>query len=226
MELSNNIKFRKFNVSEIFYSIQGEGLHIGKPCVFVRMQGCELRCVWCDTPYALDIKQMEMMMTSEDIINKIRSFDCNYILFTGGEPLLQPGINDLINYLAGEGYEVVVETNGHQDISHLDRVVIKVMDLKAPGSEMEHYNNFDNLNYLTENDEIKIIIGDRRDYEWAKEIIFKFDLHKLVQSVILSPVFVRLTPAILAGWILADALPVRMILQMHKFIWEPDKRGV
>jgi 7-carboxy-7-deazaguanine synthase len=225
-ELDNNIEFRKFNVSEIFYSIQGEGLHMGKPCVFVRMQGCELRCIWCDTPYALDIKQKEKTMTSEEIIAKIRSFDCNYVLFTGGEPLLQTGVDGLMNYLVDKGYEVAVETNGHQDILILNDSVIKVMDLKAPASGMSDYNNFENLNYLSKKDEIKIIIADRGDYEWSKKIILDNKLHKLVNSIILSPVFVELSPAVLAEWILEDSLPVRMLLQMHKFIWESNKKGV
>ncbi len=226
MNLAHNIKYRNFNVSEIFYSLQGESTHIGKPCVFVRMQGCELRCAWCDTPYALEISQKEILMTSEKIIDKINSYNCNYVLFTGGEPLLQTGIHDLINYLAKTTYEVAVETNGHQDISALDKPVIKVMDLKPPSSDMERHNNFENFKYLDSKDEIKIIIADRNDYEWAKSIISKYKLQKIVKSIILSPVFVQMPPETLAGWVLEDSLPVRMLLQMHKFIWHPNKRGV
>jgi len=216
----------KFNINEIFYSLQGEGTRTGLPCVFVRLQGCELRCKWCDTSYALDLKKEVNILTANEIHNEIKKFDCNYITFTGGEPLLQKGIEKLINSLTEEGYTVAVETNGHQDISVLDSSVIKIMDLKAPSSEMERYNNYNNLKHLSENDEIKIVIADENDYKWAKEIILKEKLHKLVNSVILIPAFNEQIPEKLAKWILNDKLPVRMMLQMHKYIWDADKKGV
>lgn len=217
---------KKFNINEIFYSLQGEGTRTGLPCVFVRLQGCELRCKWCDTPDALDLKKEASILTANEIYNEIKNFDCNYITFTGGEPLLQKGIEELINSLAAEGYTVAVETNGHQDISVLDDAVIKIMDLKAPGSAMELYNNYKNLTYLSDKDEIKIVISDENDYKWAKEIILKEKLHKLVNSVILIPAFNAQIPKKLAKWILDDKLPVRMMLQMHKYIWGADTKGV
>lgn len=223
ISIDNNIKF---NISEIFYSIQGESTHAGERCVFVRLQGCELRCNWCDTPYALDINEKIKLMTADEIVNAIKKYDCNFITFTGGEPLLQNGIADLINHLAGKNYKVSVETNGHQDISYLHPSVIKIMDLKAPGSGMEKYNFFENLKYLTDKDDVKIAISDRNDYEWSKKIIYKKKLHKLINSVILTPVFGEQNPEELAEWILQDNLPARMLLQMHKFIWGSDRRGV
>ena len=223
----NNIPAEiKFNVSEIFYSVQGESTLVGLPCVFVRMQGCELRCKWCDTPYALEIKQTGQIMTAGEILEEIEKYHCNYVTFTGGEPLLQQDIHKLINYLAASGYKVAVETNGHQDISSLNSNVIKIMDLKPPASGMEKFNNFDNLEYMSSKDEIKIVINDRNDYIWACDIITKYDLDKIVKSIILMPVFGELPASTLAEWILSDRLPVRMLLQLHKFIWSANKRGV
>ena len=216
----------KFNISEIFYSIQGESTHVGKPCIFVRLQGCELRCKWCDTPYALEINEKVKLLTANDILNEINKYNCNFLTFTGGEPLLQNGIIDFINFISSTDYIVSVETNGHQDISALHPSVIKIIDLKAPASGMAKYNNFENLKYLTDKDEIKIAIADRNDYDWIKENIYKKKLHKLVNSVILTPVYGQQNPEELAEWILQDNLPVRMLLQMHKFIWKPDQRGV
>jgi 7-carboxy-7-deazaguanine synthase len=215
-----------FNISEIFYSIQGESTLAGLPCVFVRLQGCELRCKWCDTPYALEIKQIEKQMSAREIINEINKYQCNYVCFTGGEPLLQKEIINLINHLAKIDYKISIETNGHQDISKLNDKVIKVMDLKAPSSGMVNYNKFENLNYLTHNDEIKIVINDKTDYLWAREIISKYKLDKTVKTVILTPVSGELSAKELAEWVLADKLPVRVLLQLHKYIWESDKRGI
>ena len=222
-EKLNNIDF---NVSEIFYSIQGEGNMAGKPCIFIRLQGCELRCEWCDTPYALDIKSKELEMTGMEIVDSIKKYDCNYILFTGGEPLLQKNINFVIDYLINENYFVSIETNGHQSIEKVNKKAVKIIDFKAPGSGMSKFNNFDNLNFLQKTDEVKVIISDRQDYDWAKKFILEQNLHEKVLNVILSPEYGKLNSRILAEWILEDSLPVRLQLQIHKYIWHPDKRGV
>ena len=222
----NNMDEIQFNVSEIFYSIQGEGSRAGRPCVFVRLQGCELRCIWCDTDYALDIKQIGMMMTVSEIAEKINGYGCGFVLFTGGEPLQQKNADAMINHFVELGYETAVETNGHQDISKLDREVIKIMDIKAPASGMIRFNNFGNLEFLQKTDEIKCVITDRRDYEWARHVIMERKLHELVDNVILSPAFGSINLQDLANWILEDKLPVRLQVQIHKIIWPEVKRGV
>lgn len=222
----NSLYNLDFNISEIFYSIQGESSRAGMPCVFVRFQGCEIRCSWCDTAYSLDIKQKELSYKGIEIIREIEMYNCNYILFTGGEPLYQPNTVDLMNFLADSGYLVSVETNGHQDISMIDNRVVKILDLKCPGSGMEKYNNYKNLDYLTNIDEIKFVIKDKNDYLWAKEKVINLNLNDKVYNVIFSPVFNQMDYQELANWILADNLPVRMQLQIHKYIWEPNQRGV
>ncbi len=216
----------RLNISEIFYSIQGEGTRSGLPCVFVRLQGCELRCSWCDTPYALDIKQIESIMNGAEIIDKIKSYDCNYILFTGGEPLFQKEVLPLLSYFCEEGYVVSIETNGHQSIREVDRRAIKILDLKCPASGMSKYNDYSNLEYLLPHDEVKFVITDRNDYDFARDIISRYNLVEKVDSILLSPVFNALSNSDLAGWILSDKLKVRLQLQIHKYIWEPNKRGV
>ena len=221
-----NLNKLTYNVSEIFYSIQGEGTRAGLPCVFVRLQGCELRCTWCDTPYALEIKQLEKQMNDEEIVNEIRKYNCKFIMFTGGEPLNQPNILPLMAYLCDNNYDVVLETNGHQDISVVDKRVIKIMDFKTPGSDMTKLNNYNNINYLQPNDEVKFVIMDKVDYDWAKDTINRFNLTDKTQNIIFSPVFGKIEFKQLAEWILEDHIPVRMQFQMHKFIWEPNTRGV
>jgi len=170
---------KKFNVSEIFHFIQGEGLRAGFPCVFIRLQGCELRCSWCDTDYALDIKKVEQILTGEEIFAKASSYYCNFITFTGGEPLLQKGIAKLMTWFCDEGFTVAVETNGHQDVSELDKRIIKIMDLKCPGSGMAKNNNLENIAHLTKSDEVKFVLAGREDYEWAKEIFEKYIAGKM-----------------------------------------------
>jgi 7-carboxy-7-deazaguanine synthase len=216
----------ELNISEIYLSIQGEGSRAGQLCVFVRLQGCELRCTWCDTPYALDIKSGGTKMSSLEISEKIESFGVDFVEFTGGEPLFQKNVLPLISQLLDRGYIVAVETNGHADVSEVDRRAVKIMDIKCPGSGMEKFNNPDNLNYLMPHDEIKFVIADRNDYDWAKDFISENKLTEKLTGIIFSPVFSSITARELAEWIISDKLRVRMQLQMHKFIWEPDARGV
>jgi len=216
----------KLNISEIFYSIQGEGSRAGLPCVFIRLQGCNLRCSWCDTPYALEIKQQEKLMSFGEIISEVEQYKCNFIEFTGGEPLQQPDVIELINYFSSLGKIVAIETNGYYSFSNLDQRVIKIMDIKCPGSRMQKFNNFQNIKYLTKNDEIKFVVLDRLDFDFALEIINKYNLENVVGTILFSPVFGKCHPADLADWILSTRKSYRLQLQMHKFIWHPDTRGV
>ncbi len=215
-----------FNVSEIFYSIQGEGTRAGLPCIFVRLQGCRLRCSWCDTPYALELNQVETIMTGKKIIDQIKSINCNFVEFTGGEPLEQPEIKQIMNYLCDNNYEVAIETAGYIDLGDLDSRIIKIMDIKCPDSKMSKKNNYDNINYLTANDEVKFVISSLDDYVWAKDKVIEYKLNEKCKSVLFSPVFGKISNLELAELILADNLPVRFQLQFHKYIWEPNKRGV
>jgi len=216
----------KLNISEIFYSIQGEGTRAGLPCVFIRLQGCNLRCSWCDTPYALEINQIEKTMTFAEIISEVEQYNCNFIEFTGGEPLQQTAVVDLINYFANKGKTIAIETNGYHSFSNIDQKVIKIMDIKCPGSKMQKFNNFNNLQHLTKNDEIKFVVLDKSDFDYALEIVNKYKLEAIVDTILFSPVFGKCQPVDLANWILSTRKNYRMQLQMHKFIWHPDTRGV
>ncbi len=215
-----------FNVNEIFYSIQGEGTRIGFPCIFVRFQGCELRCTWCDTNYALEINAEANKMSIDAIMKSVKKYDCGLICITGGEPLLQKDLNILLDKLIDQNFEVIIETNGHQDISKFDRRAVFIMDLKCPTSGMSKNNRFENIDYLCFRDEVKFVIQDEKDYHWARKIIKEYHLDKRVKSVLISPVFNMMSIEELASWILRDNLSVRLQLQLHKFIWEPGRRGV
>lgn len=215
-----------FNVNEIFYSIQGEGTRVGLPCIFVRLQGCLLRCSWCDTPYALERKTIANRMTGEEIFKSIAKFNCKFLMLTGGEPLEQKDIIDFITFAIDMGYEVVIETNGQADISKVDKRAVKIMDLKCPDSEMSRKNNYKNISHLQKTDEIKFVIGSKIDFEWAIDRCKEFDLFAKVNSVLFSPVFGKLEPIDLSNWILESYYPIRLQMQMHKFIWEPNTRGV
>lgn len=219
-------KNHKYNISEIFYSIQGEGSRAGRPCVFIRFQGCELRCEWCDTPYALEIKQEEKLMSLEEIIESVKKYDCSFVMFTGGESLYQKGVNQLIEWFCDNKFEVVIETNGHQSIAGVDRRANFVMDIKCPGSAMQKFNNYENFKYLKKTDEVKFVIKNGDDFDFAIEIIKNYNLNGIVDNILFSPVFGELEPVILAGWILDSKMNIRMQLQIHKFIWHPNKRGV
>lgn len=215
-----------FNVNEIFYSIQGESTLAGLPCVFIRLQGCNLRCDWCDTDYALEIKKQEHIISFDDIIKKVKSYCCNFVCITGGEPLVQENVILLMNYFVDNKYIVSLETNNSYSLINIDKRVKKIVDFKPPSSKMSKGNNFDNINYLTINDEIKFVIADRQDYLWSKDIIKKYNLEELVNSVLMSTVFNRLDASKLAEWILQDNLHIRLQLQLHKILWDTNQRGV
>lgn len=210
-------------VNEIFYSIQGEGTRAGERCVFVRLTGCGLRCSYCDTEYAF----YEGADTSvESIIETIHSFDCRLVELTGGEPLEQEGVYPLIDRLLSEHYDVMIETGGHVDIGRVDTRVKRIVDLKTPSSGMSKRNRLENIEQLTKHDEVKFVIGDRIDYEWARDVIARYDLEQKAGAILFSPVASTQTLDELSAWILADSLPVRLQVQLHKLIWPGVERGV
>jgi 7-carboxy-7-deazaguanine synthase len=209
-------------VNEIFHSIQGESRHAGRPCAFVRLTGCNLRCVWCDTAYAFEEGND---WTVGAICDRLAGFGTAYVLVTGGEPLLQPGVHDLVGELLDRGDEVAIETGGSLDLAPLDPRVMVVMDLKCPGSGMNDRNLWENLDRLKPSDEVKFVIAGRADYEWARAVIRDRGLARRC-GVLLSPVHGGLDPRSLAEWILADSLPARLQLQIHKYIWPDAARGV
>lgn len=215
-----------FNVNEIFYSIQGEGTRAGVPCTFIRLQGCKLRCVWCDTPYALDKRHMERSMTGADILAEIERIGCGFVEFTGGEPLEQINVFPLMALLCDKGYTVAVETGGHVDVSLLDHRIIRILDVKCPDSKMSTLNYWPNLDVLDTHDEVKFVIASRDDYEWARDVVRKYALGERTAAVLFSCVFDAVPFVDLVNWILEDHLPVRFQLQMHKFVWDPQTRGV
>lgn len=211
-------------VNEIFYSIQGESSYAGRACVFVRLTGCNLRCSYCDTQFAYEEgKELEIA----DIIKRVSSYECSLVEVTGGEPLIQKETPALIENLLERGYEVLLETNGSQNIGHIDKRCVKILDVKCPSSGEAGKNDLDNLTKLTEKDEIRLVIGDREDYEYAKKILGLKNLNaSRTNAIHLSPVFGKMAPENLAKWILEDRLDVRLQLQIHKVIWEPDQRAV
>jgi 7-carboxy-7-deazaguanine synthase len=213
----------RLRVNEIFFSIQGESTWAGCPCVFVRLTGCNLRCHWCDTAYAFYEGRHRAV---GDIVEQVRAYECNLVEVTGGEPLLQKGVHRLFELLLDSGFTVLVETSGERDVRTVDSRVIKIVDLKCPSSGECGRNRISNLHYLSTHDEVKFVIADRCDFEWACEIINHYQLSGRLRAVLMSPVFGTLQPADLANWILTERQPVRMQLQMHKHIWPPDRRGV
>lgn len=209
-------------VTEIFHSIQGESTYAGQPCVFVRLTGCPLRCTWCDSEYAF---YGGTEMSQDDVLEAVRRYRCPLVEVTGGEPLHQPAVLPLVEALCSEGYTVLVETSGAIDISGVDQRAHVIMDVKCPGSGMVERMDWKNLNRLASKDEIKFVIKDRTDYDWARDIVRQHHLADRC-TVLFGPVFGDLEPRDLAEWILADRLPVRFQLQLHKHIWDPDRRGV
>ncbi|MGI6370587.1 MAG: 7-carboxy-7-deazaguanine synthase QueE [Candidatus Kapaibacterium sp.] len=173
-----NFLNKTLNISEIFYSIQGEGTRTGMPCVFVRLAGCNLRCKWCDTIYAQDINS-EQKMSFNEILEKIYSYDCDFIEFTGGEPLMQEQVVELMNFLAQKKFTVAIETNGTFSIKELSPNIIKIIDIKCPSSNMEKYNLWENFQHITKNDELKFVVASEEDFAWSEEIIAR---HKLVRK--------------------------------------------
>ncbi|HJR57993.1 MAG TPA: radical SAM protein [Vicinamibacterales bacterium] len=210
-------------VNEIFHSIQGESTHAGRPCVFVRLTACDLRCSWCDTPYAFhEGARMEL----DDVVARVRAFDCPVVEITGGEPLLQKDVYPLMHRLIDEGLTVMLETGGHRSIGDVPAGVVRIMDVKCPASGESHRNDWTNMERLTPADEVKFVIQDRGDYDFAKEVVAKYGLMDRAGAVLFSPVHGVLDGKQLARWILDDRLTVRLQLQMHKYIWDPQTRGV
>ena len=210
-------------INEIFHSIQGESTKAGLPCIFVRLTYCNIRCVYCDTEYAFYEGDDRAI---DDIISEVKTFNCRLVEITGGEPLVQENVHILMKQLCDLGYEVLIETGGSLPIEVIDKRVKVIMDLKTPYSKMEKRNRYENIQYLKPTDEVKFVIGSREDYDWVKEMISKYDLINRVEQVLLSPVFDKVENIQLAEWILKDKLNVRFQLQMHKYIWHPETRGV
>lgn len=211
------------NVTELFHSIQGESLHAGRPCVFIRLSGCNLRCRYCDTHYAYSPGKS---MAIDEIISAANRFDCRLIELTGGEPLLQAETPSLIAALLDTGYEVLLETNGSLDIELADSRCCRIMDLKCPGSGETHRNDLNNLSRLSIKDQLKCVIGDRDDYLYARDHLNRLPDFFPVDHILFSPVFGQLAPEQLAHWILDDHLNVRLHLQLHKIVWPEIDRGV
>jgi 7-carboxy-7-deazaguanine synthase len=210
-------------VNEIFYSIQGESTHAGRHCVFVRLTACDLRCSWCDTAYAF---HEGSRMSVDEVMDRVRAYDCNVVEITGGEPLLQKDVYPLMERLLGEGRMVMLETGGHRSVSAVPAGVHRIIDVKCPGSGESEKNCWANLDDLRPIDEVKFVIKDRADYEYARAIVRERSLHERCAAVLFSPVHGVMNNRELAEWILADSLPVRLQLQAHKYIWDPSTRGV
>ena len=209
-------------INEIFHSIQGESTYAGRRCVFVRFTYCNLRCTYCDTEYAFNEGADKSI---ETIIDEIKQFDCKLVEVTGGEPLMQEESLELMKKLCDLNFEVMLETGGSLPIKDVDERVKIIMDLKTPSSGMMKKNFYENIKFIKKNDEIKFVIGSREDYEWSKEITKEYKLNDKC-PILFSVVFDQLKPVTLSEWILEDKLNVIYQLQMHKYIWEPDKRGV
>jgi 7-carboxy-7-deazaguanine synthase len=223
-------------ITEIFKSIQGEGTRAGLPCIFVRLTGCNLRCTWCDTEYAF---HGGTKYTLHEILDRVHALTdggasrVTLVEITGGEPLLQPETPALTEKLLAAGYTVMIETSGERFIGVLPREVIKIIDVKCPDSGEPDTFNFENLAALGPNDEVKFVIASRRDYDFARDFIAQYQVDQHVRQVLFSPVFADpagrwpgLNPRELVEWILADGLPVRLGLQLHKFVWDPATKGV
>jgi 7-carboxy-7-deazaguanine synthase len=208
---------RAMRITEIFYSIQGEGTRAGLPCVFVRLAACNLRCVWCDTTYAFD---GGTEMSVEEVVREVARYACRSVEITGGEPLLQKEVHPLLSRLADAGYTVLLETSGSLDVSEVDPRVIRIMDIKCPGSGESARNRWENLGLLSPKDEIKFVIRDRADFDWACTVVRERDL-AAKHPVLLSPVHGELDPALLSRWILESGLDVRLQIQLHKYLGVP-----
>lgn len=209
-------------INEIYYSIQGETSFSGLPCVFIRLTYCNLRCSYCDTEYAFyEGRNLEI----NQIIKKVNSFKCNLVEITGGEPLLQKDYIKLIEALEKNNKKVLIETGGSLTIKDISKNTHIILDLKCPSSNMEHKNLWENLNYIKKTDEVKFVIGSKIDYDWTKKIIKKYNLENKC-LILISPVYGEIDNQKIIDWILKDNLKVRFQIQLHKEIWDKDKKGV
>jgi 7-carboxy-7-deazaguanine synthase len=210
-------------INEIFYSIQGESTFAGQPCVFVRLTACDLRCSWCDTQYAFHDGQKRSL---SEVIKEIESYKCQLVEITGGEPLLQDDVYPLMTHLSTHGCTVLLETGGHHSTDRVPSEVITILDVKCPGSGESDRNDLTNLNRLRQGDELKFVIKDREDYDFACDVMQRHAVAERATTVHFSPVHGVLDPKQLSEWILADRLQVRLQLQAHKYIWGPTARSV
>jgi len=210
-------------INEIFHSIQGESSYAGQPCVFVRLTACDLRCSWCDTEYAFHEGSKRAL---DDVLGEVDAFACSLVEVTGGEPLLQEEVYPLMQGLLDRGKTVLLETGGHRDTSRVPDDVVTILDVKCPGSGESHRNDWRNLERLRAHDEVKFVVKDRADYDFAKDILERYRLASRCAAVLFSPVHDVLEPRELAEWMLADRVPARLQLQVHKYIWGADVRGV
>jgi 7-carboxy-7-deazaguanine synthase len=210
-------------INEIFHSIQGESTHAGQLCVFVRLTACDLRCSWCDTPYAFHEGRK---MSVDEVVAAVEAHGTTLVEITGGEPLLQEDVYPLMDRLLATGRTVMLETGGHRPIDRVPAAVRKIVDIKCPASGESAKNDWSNLERLAPHDEVKFVVQDRGDYEFARDAIARYDLPARAAAVLLSPVHGVLEPRTLSEWMLADHLPARLQLQLHKFIWSPSTRGV
>jgi len=210
-------------VFEIYISVQGESTHVGRPCVFVRLAACDLRCRWCDTPYAFTGGRK---MSIDDVMKDVASHGCQLVELTGGEPLLQADVYPLMDRLLVSGYEVLVETGGHIAIDRIPEAVAAIVDVKCPGSGEAAKMHWPNLDAIDPHDEVKFVIQDRADFDYAIDVVTRYDLTSRARAVLFSPVHGVLPAHELTTWILASRLPVRLQLQAHKYIWAPETRGV
>ena len=222
---SNDPRLAKtLRMIEFYVSVQGESTWAGLPCVFIRLARCNLRCTWCDTEYSFKGGEK---MTLQTIIDEVKTYGVPLVELTGGEPLAQPECIDLAELLVEAGYEVLIETSGSLPINTLPDEVVRIMDLKCPDSGMCDRNLMENIEYLdSERDEVKFVLASRKDYEWCRHTIKAYNLEQRCKTILLSPVFGQVEAQDIVQWILDDDLPVRFQLQMHKFIWPPDQKGV
>ena len=210
-------------INEIFYSIQGESTHAGEPCVFVRLTACDLRCTWCDTEYAF---YEGTKRSVDEVVADVERYGCPLVEITGGEPLLQDDVYPLMEEFLKRGRTVMLETGGHRSISRVPNAVVKIVDVKCPGSGESDKNCWENLGALAAHDEVKFVIQDRRDYEYAVDVVNTYDLARRSAAVLFAPVTGALEPRTLSEWMLADRIQARLQVQLHKIIWPPDTRGV
>ncbi len=210
-------------INEVFHSIQGESSYAGQPCVFVRLTACDLRCSWCDTAYAFDEGRKRPV---DDVLREVGGYGCRLVEVTGGEPLLQEAVYPLMAGLVAGGHRVLLETGGHRSTARVPEAVVTILDVKCPGSGEAARMDWGNLDRLRPHDEVKFVVQDRADYEYARGIVREHDLAARAAAVHFSPVHGMLPPSQLAEWVLVDRLPVRVQLQVHKVIWAPGTRGV